>query len=109
MYFPQGCGRFTLPFRISEIHDLSGSLYRIDERYGTPACQVPVHLSRIDNEQGPLPPDFRAVGMTNTVQSMSLWHTIMLTTKQLLSQYMSPTTKPVRKILQGGDHEMCYL
>jgi hypothetical protein len=51
-------------FLVSDIHDLSRSRYRIDERYGTPAGQVPVHLARIHDEQRPLSSDFRAVGMT---------------------------------------------
>ena len=34
--FPKGCGGFTLAFLVSDIHDLSLSRHRIDERYGIP-------------------------------------------------------------------------
>ncbi len=51
------------PFVISDIHDLSGSPYGIDKCHGTPAGQVPVHLSGIDNQRGSFSPYLRVVGM----------------------------------------------
>jgi len=41
-----------LPYSgISYLHDLGRTLHRIDERYRTPAGQVPVYLSRVYNQQ----------------------------------------------------------
>ena len=57
-------GRMKRSTRIrSDPDDLRFPRYGINQRNRACTGQVPVHLSRVDEQQGTLPPDLRAMGV----------------------------------------------